>query len=73
MLHKFYCFLDGCLGYNQIPIVVEDQEITTFTFLFGTFAYKRKPLVYVMHLLLFKYICLALFLIWLKNFGSVYE
>jgi hypothetical protein len=37
--HEFYCFLDGYLGYNQIEIALEDQEKTTFTCPFGTFAY----------------------------------
>jgi len=37
--HEFYCFLDGYSGYNQIEIAFEDQEKTTFTCLFGTFAY----------------------------------
>jgi len=41
--HEFYCFLDGYLGYNQIKIALEDQEKTTFTCLFGTFAYRRMP------------------------------
>ncbi|KAM2224152.1 hypothetical protein ACFXTI_018049 [Malus domestica] len=39
----FYCFLDGYSGYNQIPIAPEDQENTTFTCPFGTFAYRRMP------------------------------
>ncbi|RVW62963.1 Retrovirus-related Pol polyprotein from transposon 297 [Vitis vinifera] len=39
--HPFYCFLDGYLGYFQIEIDVEDQEKTTFTCLFGTYAYRR--------------------------------
>ena len=34
--HEYYCFLDGYSGYNQIPIVAEDQEKTTFTCPFGT-------------------------------------
>ncbi|CAM8892988.1 unnamed protein product [Rhodiola kirilowii] len=36
-----FCFLDGFLGYNQIPIVSEDQDKTTFTCPFGTFAFCR--------------------------------
>ena len=39
--HEFYCFLDGYSGYNQIPIAPKDQEKTTFTCPFGTFAYRR--------------------------------
>ena len=52
--HSHYCFLDGYSGYNQIVIALEDQEKTTFTCPFGTFAYRRIPLVYVMHRLLSK-------------------
>ena len=39
----FYCFLDGYSGYNQILVAPEDQEKTTFTCPFGTFAYRRMP------------------------------
>lgn len=39
----YYCFLDGYSGYNQISIAEEDQEKTTFTCPFGTFAYRRMP------------------------------
>ena len=41
--HAFYCFLDGYSGYNQIAIAPEDQEKTTFTCPYGTFAYRRMP------------------------------
>jgi hypothetical protein len=41
--HKYYCFLDGYSGYNQVPVDPEDQEKTTFTCPFGTFAYHRMP------------------------------
>ena len=41
--HAYYCFLDGFSGYNQIAIAPEDQEKTTFTCPFGTFAYQRMP------------------------------
>ncbi|GJR61163.1 reverse transcriptase domain-containing protein [Tanacetum coccineum] len=39
--HEYYFFLDGFSGYFQIPIALEDQEKTTFTCPYGTFAYKR--------------------------------
>ncbi|KAL4281173.1 hypothetical protein GQ457_03G014310 [Hibiscus cannabinus] len=39
----FYCFLDGYSGYNQISIAKEDQEKTTFTCPFGTYAFRRMP------------------------------
>ena len=38
--HPFYCFLDGYSGYIQIEIALEDQEKTTFTCPFGTYAYR---------------------------------
>ena len=41
--HEFYCFLDGYSGYNQIEIALEDQEKTTFTYPFGTFAFRKMP------------------------------
>nr|GEY81526.1 reverse transcriptase domain-containing protein [Tanacetum cinerariifolium] len=41
--NEYYCFLDGFSGYFQIPIDLKDQEKTTFTCMYGTFAYKRMP------------------------------
>ena len=41
--HRHYCFLDGYSGYNQRAIAPEDQEKTTFTCPFGTYAYRRMP------------------------------
>ena len=41
--HEYYCFLDGYSGYNQITISPEDQEKTTFTCPYGTFAFRRMP------------------------------
>ncbi|XP_012827660.1 PREDICTED: uncharacterized protein LOC105948946 [Erythranthe guttata] len=40
---EYYCFLDGYSGYNQISIAPEDQEKTTFTCPYGTFAFRRMP------------------------------
>nr|GFA40131.1 reverse transcriptase domain-containing protein [Tanacetum cinerariifolium] len=37
--NEYYCFRDGFLGYFQIPIDPKDQEKTTFTCPYGTFAY----------------------------------
>jgi hypothetical protein len=37
---KYFSFLDGFIGYNQIQIAPEDQEKTTFTCPWGTFSYR---------------------------------
>nr|GFB42708.1 reverse transcriptase domain-containing protein [Tanacetum cinerariifolium] len=42
-INEYYCFLDGFFGYFQIPIDPRDQEKTTFTCLYGMFAYCRMP------------------------------
>nr|GEX45576.1 reverse transcriptase domain-containing protein [Tanacetum cinerariifolium] len=41
--NQYYCFLDGLSGYFQILIDPKDQEKTTFTCPYGTFAYRRMP------------------------------
>nr|GEY24773.1 reverse transcriptase domain-containing protein [Tanacetum cinerariifolium] len=41
--NDYYCFLNGFIGYFQIPIDPRDQEKTTFTCPYGTFAYRRMP------------------------------
>ncbi|GKB64238.1 putative nucleotidyltransferase, ribonuclease H [Tanacetum coccineum] len=41
--NEYYCFLDGFSGFFQIPIAPEDQEKTTFTCHYRTFAYRRMP------------------------------
>ncbi|GKB33104.1 reverse transcriptase domain-containing protein [Tanacetum coccineum] len=41
--NKYFCFLDGFSEYFQIPIDPMDQEKTTFTCPFGTYAYRRMP------------------------------
>ena len=40
---QYYCFLYGYSGYNQIVIAPNDQEKTTFTCPYGTFAFRRMP------------------------------
>nr|GEX59132.1 reverse transcriptase domain-containing protein [Tanacetum cinerariifolium] len=39
--NQYYCFLDDFSGYFQIPIDSKDQEKTTFTCPYETFAYRR--------------------------------
>nr|GEY10939.1 reverse transcriptase domain-containing protein [Tanacetum cinerariifolium] len=41
--NQYYCFLDGFSGYFQIPIDLKNREKTTYTFPYGTFAYRRMP------------------------------
>ena len=41
--HSHYYFLDGYSSYNQIAIALDDQEKTTFTCPYGTFAFRRMP------------------------------
>nr|GEX02138.1 reverse transcriptase domain-containing protein [Tanacetum cinerariifolium] len=41
--NEYYFFLDGFSGYFQIPIDSQDQETTTDTFPYGTFAYRCMP------------------------------
>nr|GEW86175.1 reverse transcriptase domain-containing protein [Tanacetum cinerariifolium] len=39
--NQYYCFLNDFSGYFEIPIDLKDQEKTTFTCPYGTFAYRR--------------------------------
>nr|GEW83821.1 reverse transcriptase domain-containing protein [Tanacetum cinerariifolium] len=41
--NEYYFFLDGFSGYFRIPLNPQDQEKTTFTCPYGTFAYRRMP------------------------------
>ncbi|GJT23705.1 reverse transcriptase domain-containing protein [Tanacetum coccineum] len=41
--NKYICFLDGFSEYFQIPTDPNDQEKTTFTYPFETYAYRRLP------------------------------
>ncbi|KAK1681039.1 hypothetical protein QYE76_041887 [Lolium multiflorum] len=48
MLERLYknthfCFLDGYSGFSQIDVKAKDQEKTTFTCPYGTYAYRRMP------------------------------
>ena len=38
-----FCILDGYSSFSQIPVSQPDQEKTTFTCTFGTYAYRCMP------------------------------
>ncbi|KAK1697521.1 hypothetical protein QYE76_014218 [Lolium multiflorum] len=38
-----FCFLDGYSGFSQIAVKAKDQEKTTFTCPYGTYAYRLMP------------------------------
>ncbi|KAK1611305.1 hypothetical protein QYE76_034978 [Lolium multiflorum] len=38
-----FCFLDGYSGFSQIAVKAKDQEKTTFTCPYGTYAYRHMP------------------------------
>ena len=41
--HTHFCFPDDYSGFSQILVSKEDQDKTTFTCPFGSFAYRRMP------------------------------
>ena len=41
--NSYFCYLDGYSGFFQISIHPSDQEKTTFTCPYGTYAYRRMP------------------------------
>ncbi|GJY12729.1 reverse transcriptase domain-containing protein [Tanacetum coccineum] len=59
--NKYFYFLDGFSGYFQIPIDPMDQEKTTFTCPFGTYAYRRMPFSLCNALATFQRCMLAIF------------
>ena len=58
---KYFSFLDGYSGYNQIQITLEDQDKTTFTCPWGTFAYRVLPFGLCNALATFQRVVLGIF------------
>ncbi|XP_021733268.1 uncharacterized protein LOC110700074 isoform X1 [Chenopodium quinoa] len=70
--HAYYCFLDGFSGYVQVPITPEDQEKTTFTCPYGTFAYRRMPFGLCNAPETFQRCMVSIFSDYLENFIEVF-
>jgi len=68
----FYCFLDGYSGYNQVLMYLADQEKTTFTCPFGTFAYRRMPLGLYNALAIFQRCMIAIFSDMVEKFLEIF-
>ncbi|XP_070040647.1 uncharacterized protein [Nicotiana tomentosiformis] len=69
---EFYCFLDGYSCYNQILIAPEDQEETTFTFPYGTFAFKRIPFGLCNAPITFQWCMMAIFTDMVEDYHEVF-
>ena len=58
---KYFSFLDGFSGYNQIQIAPKDQEKTTFIYPLGTYAYRVLPFGFCSAPTTFQRVVLAIF------------
>ena len=65
--HTHFCFLDGYYGFSQIPVSKDDQEKTTLLTLLVPLLIDVCLLVYIMHLLPFKDVCLLYSLTYVKR------
>ncbi|XP_075107036.1 uncharacterized protein LOC142180018 [Nicotiana tabacum] len=69
---EYYCFLDDYSGYNQIGIDPKDQEKTTFTCPYGTYAFKRMPFRLCNAPATFQMCMMAIFIDMVEQFVEVF-
>jgi hypothetical protein len=62
-----FCFLDGYSGFSQIAVKPQDQEKTTFTCPYGTYAYRCMLFGLCNAPVLFKDACLLFFMVFVKK------
>jgi len=70
--HSFFCFLDGYSGYHQIPIQPDDQNKTTFTCPYGTYAYQRMSFGLCNALACFQWCMMSIFSSMIQNIMEVF-
>ncbi|GJR19587.1 reverse transcriptase domain-containing protein [Tanacetum coccineum] len=70
--NEYYCFLNGFLGFFQIPIAPEDQEKMTFTCPYRTFAYRRMSFELCNALATFQGCMTAIFYDMVEDFMDVF-
>ena len=70
--NDYFCFLDGYSRYNQITIALKDQEKTTFTCPYSTFAFRRMPFGLCNALRTFQRCMMAIFSDMVKKFIEVF-
>ena len=69
---QYFYFLDGYSGYNQILTAPEDQDNTTFTCPWGTYAYRVFPFSLCNVLATFQHVVLGIFADIIHDFVEVY-
>jgi hypothetical protein len=69
---KYFSFVDGYRGYNQILIAPEDWDKTTFTCPWGTYAYRALPFGLCNALATFQRAVLGIFYDLIHDFVEVY-
>lgn len=71
-MERDFSFPDGFNGYNQIRVALDDQEKTTFTCPWGTYAYKVLPFWLCKSPTTFQRVVLTIFVDLIHDYVDVY-